>query len=64
MKEFALFSCVIDIFSKYAWIISFKDKNGTTITNVFQKILDEANQKPNKIWTDKNEINEIMARKK
>ena len=24
-----------------------------TITNAFQKILDEANRKPNKIWVDK-----------
>ena len=32
--------CVIDIFSKYAWvIIPLKDKKGTTITNAFQKIL-------------------------
>ena len=28
---------------------SFKD----TITNAFQKILDESNRKPNKIWVDK-----------
>ena len=31
--------CVIDIFSKYAWIIPLKDKKDTTITNAFQKIL-------------------------
>ena len=30
--------CVIDIFSKYAWVIPFKDKKGITITNSFQKI--------------------------
>ena len=29
--------CVIDIFSKYPWvIIPLKDKKGTTITNAFQ----------------------------
>ena len=43
---------VIDNFSKYAWVISLKDKKGSTITNVFQKILDESNRKPNKIWVD------------
>ena len=32
---------------------SFKDKKEITITNAFQKILDESNQKPNKIWVDK-----------
>ena len=44
---------VIDIYSKYAWIIPLKVKKGITITNVFQKILDESNHKPNKIWVDK-----------
>ena len=30
-----------------------KDRKGTTVTNVFQKILDESNCKLNKIWVDK-----------
>ena len=30
-----------------------KDKKGITITNAFQKNLDESNRKPNKIWVDK-----------
>ena len=41
------------MFSKYAWIISLKDKKDMTITNVFQKILKESNRKPNKTWVDK-----------
>ena len=45
--------CVIGIFSKYAWVIPLGDKKGTTITNVFQKIIDESNPKPNKIWVEK-----------
>ena len=45
--------CVIGIFSKYAWVIPLEDKKGTTITNVFQKIIDESNPKPNKIWVEK-----------
>ena len=44
---------VIDIYSKYAWVIPLKDKKGITITNDFQKTLDESNPKPNKIWVDK-----------
>ena len=44
--------CVIDLFSKYAWAISLKDKKGATITNAFQSILKESNRKPNKIWVD------------
>ena len=35
--------CVIDIFSKYAWVVPLKDKKGITITNTFQKVLEESN---------------------
>ena len=41
--------CVIDVFSKYAWVISLKYKKGITITNAFPKMLDKSNSKPNKI---------------
>ena len=33
---------------------SLKNKKGITITNAFQKILDESKCKPNKIWVDKD----------
>ena len=52
-KGFKFLLCVIDIYSKYAWIILLKDKKGIAITNAFQKVLDESNRKPNKIWVDK-----------
>ena len=45
--------CVIDIFSKYAWVIPLKDKRAIEITNAFKKILDEINRQSNKIWVDK-----------
>ena len=41
--------CVIDIYSKYAWVVPLKNKNGITITNAFQKVLDESSLKPNKV---------------
>ena len=44
---------VIDIYSKYAWVVLLKDEKGITITNTFQKILDESNRKPKKLWVDK-----------
>ena len=47
------FHYVIDIYSKYPWNTPLKDKKGITITNAFQKTLDESNHKPNKIWLDK-----------
>ena len=37
-KGFRFFLCVIDIYSKYAWIVPLKDKKGVSIVNVFQKI--------------------------
>ena len=42
----------IDLFSKYAWVVPLKDKNGLTIVNAFQSILDSSKRKPNKIWVD------------
>ena len=46
-------SWVIDIYCKYAWVISLKDKKSITITNAFQKIFKESNRKPNRILVDK-----------
>ena len=38
-KGFRFLLSVIDIFSKYAWVVPLKDKKGITITNRFQKNL-------------------------
>ena len=37
-KGFRFLLCVIDIFSKYAWINPLKDKKGVSIANAFQSI--------------------------
>ena len=52
-KGFRFLLCVIDTYSKHAWVIPLKDKKGISIVNAFQKILKESNRKPNKIWVDK-----------
>ena len=52
-KRFRFLWCVIDIFGKYAWVFSLKDKRGAGIANIFQKALDKSEHKPNKIWVDK-----------
>ena len=68
-KGFRLSLCVIDIFSKYAWVVPLKDEKGVSIVDAFQKILDDSDRseasgsgerrakdkghKPNKIWVDK-----------
>ena len=37
-KGYRFLLCVIDILSKYAWVIPVKDKKGISIANGFQKI--------------------------
>ena len=44
--------CAIDLYSKYAFVISLKDKKGISIVNAFNKIIKQSNRKPNKIWVD------------
>ena len=51
-RGFRFLLCVIDIFSKYAWVAPLKDKKGISIVNAFQKILKESDRKRNKIWVD------------
>ena len=36
-KGFRFLLCVIDVFSKYAWVIPLKDKKGMSIVNAIQK---------------------------
>ena len=38
--------CAIDLFSKYVWVIPLKNKKGTSIVNVFKKIISKR-RKPN-----------------
>ena len=54
-KGITFLLCVIDIFSKYAWVVPLKDKKGISIVKAFENILKQSNskRKPNKIWVDK-----------
>ena len=60
-KGFRFLLCVIDIFSKYAWVVPLKNEKGVSIADAFQKILNDSNRgeakskgrKPKKIWVDK-----------
>ena len=42
---------VIDIFSKFVWIILLKRKTGQEVANAFSRILKE--RRPSKMWVDK-----------
>ena len=48
--------CVIGIFSKYAWVVPLADRKNIAITNAFQKLIDEADREPNKIWIDQGSV--------
>ena len=50
-KGFRFLFSVIDIYSKYAWVARLELQ--ITITNAFQKNLNESGCKQNKIWADK-----------
>ena len=57
-KGFRFLLCAIDIFSKYTWAVSLKDKKGVTTVSAFQKILNKSTElhsgrKPNKVGVDK-----------
>ena len=39
--------CVIDLFSRHAWVVGIKDKKGVSIVNGFQGIFKNSHRKPN-----------------
>ena len=51
-KRIKYLLCVIDLFSKYAWVVSLKNKKEVSFVNAFQSILNISKRKPNKIWVD------------
>ena len=52
-KGFRFLLCVIDAFSKYAWVVPLKYKRSVSIVNAFHQILNDLARKPKKIWADK-----------
>lgn len=51
-KGIKYFLMVIDVFSKYGWIETLKDKKGETVSAAFKSIFKEG-RKPKYLWTDK-----------
>ena len=52
-KGFRFLLCVINTFSKYAWVNPLKDPKGVNIVNAFQKFLNKSGRNLNRIWVDK-----------
>ena len=51
-KGYIYLLMVLDVFSKYGWIIPLKDKKVQSIAEAFKTILTEVH-KPQYLWTDK-----------
>ena len=51
-KGYRYLLMVLDLFSKYGWIVSLKDKKGETVTEAFKTIFKEG-RKPQYLWTNK-----------
>ena len=61
MQAFFKFSCgikylpaVIDVFSKYGWLIPLRNKTGKSVASALKTIFKE--RKPEKIWVDKGKV--------
>ena len=50
-RGFKFILSIIDVFSKYGWLVPLKDKKGATVRDAFRKIFKE--RVPEKLWTDK-----------
>jgi len=44
---------VIDVYSKYGWMLLLKDKTGKSVADAFKEIFKKSKRKPGKLWTDK-----------
>jgi hypothetical protein len=58
-RQYRFLLCVIDAFSKYAWVTALKDKTGATLVREFKRILRE--RTPQRLQTDKG--TEFLNRK-
>ena len=50
-KGYRYLLMVLDLFSKYGWIVPLTDKKGGTVTEAFRTIFKES-RKPQYLWTD------------
>ena len=51
-KGFKYLLTVIDIFSKYGWIIPLKSKHAPVVSNAIKHLFKTSGRKPTRIWTD------------
>ena len=51
-KGYRYLLMVLDVFSKYGWIVPLKDKKGESVAAAFKLVLSEG-RKPKRLWVDK-----------
>jgi len=44
---------VIDVFSKFGWMVPLKDQTGKSVADAFKEIFKKSKRKSEKLWTDK-----------
>ena len=44
---------IIDVFSKYGWIMPVKAKTGAAVSAAFEKVFETSGRVPSKLWVDK-----------
>ena len=61
-KNIKYLLCVVDVFTKTAWVKPLKNENGKKDLDAFIKIVNESNHKSNKLWVDQGRefYNELM----
>ena len=52
-KNYKFIFTIIDNHTKYAWAIPLKDKSGRSTTNAIKSLIEKAERKPDKIWSDR-----------
>ena len=59
-KGYRYLLTVIDVFSKYGWIVPLKTKTGKEVTQAFRKLFLDGY--PSRLWTDKARTSKIHGR--
>ena len=52
-KGYKYLLMIIDVFSKYGWIVPLKTKTGVAVTHAFKEVFQKSGRIPTRLWTDK-----------
>ena len=52
-KGYKYLLMIIDVFSKYGWIVPLKTKTGAAVAHAFKEVFHKSGRIPTRLWTDK-----------